>query len=545
MTGFVRIKMATEKYKQLLGSAEARRAIKEGIRKATQAVAPTLGVKGRKIALDSEFGKLEVIDDGYAILRSIELEDTKEQIGVRLLRDASTSTNDKIGDGTTTTAIIANKLVEEMVKDENPVMLKRGDGNVLKIRKEVQAGKQKVLDFIDKNRVKIESEEDMEDVAYVSSNSEEIAKILASAFKKLGKDGAVLVQESHSLETNCEFVEGMKIDKGWISPAMITDGERQQAEIRNARVLVTDQKIHNPQDLEWLVRLFKSGVNDLVIIADEISGMPLDFLVANKVTGAIRAVGVNGPALGNIKEHLTDVAVFTGATLISKDANLELKDITPEHLGTAKSVVCSKDSTTFAEGGAQSDAVTTRLATLQNQLDKESSKYEQEKIKDRMGKLRGGVAIVRVGGATETEVEEKKAKIDDAIHAVRAALEEGVVAGGGIALFRAGQQLDDTIEGEKLLRNAIWAPFMQLIENADFDGAEVMAAVMASDNANYGFNVETEEYCDMVEAGIIDPALVVKTALSNAVSTATLVQSIAGANALIRTKDSKLINRQD
>jgi chaperonin GroEL len=531
--------MAVQKYKELLSSASARHYIKSGIRKATEAVAPTLGVKGRKIALDSEFGKLEVIDDGYTILRSIELEDPREQIGVKLLRDAATSTNDKIGDGTTTTAIIANKLVAEIVKDDDPLLIKQISGNVLRIRKEIVAATLKVLAFIDKNKIEV-SNDGVKNVAYVSSNNEEIGDILALIFNKLGKDGSVLVQESHSLNTFHEFVEGMKIDKGWISPAMITDGEAQQAELHHAKVLVTDHKIRDPQDLEWLVRLFKSGVNDLLIVADEVSGMPLDFLVANKVTGAIRVVAINGPALGNIKDHLTDIAVFTGATLVSKDNNISLKDVTIEMLGTAESVVSTKDSTTIAAGGGSNADVGTRITTIQTQFDKETSKYEQEKLKERIGKLRGGVGIIKVGGATETEVNEKKAKIDDAIHAVRAALEDGVVAGGGVMLVRAAQELDEKIEGEKALKMAIMAPFAQLIENADFDSEKASIILFGNDNVNYGFNIETETYGDMVKFGIVDPALVVKTALNNAVSTALLVQSIAGASALIRKTDDKL-----
>ena len=535
--------MATEKYKQLLDSRTARYLIKNGIRKATEAVAPTLGIRGRKIALDSEFGKLEVVDDGYTILRSIELEDPREQIGVKLLRDASTSTNDKIGDGTTTTAIIANKLVQEVVRDDDPLLMKQQAGNVLKIRREIEAGKRKVIDFIDTNKITIDDEH-ISDVAYVSSNSQEIGDILSIIFKELGKDGSVLVQESHSLETSHEFVDGMKVDKGWVSPAMITDGERQEALIHNAHILVTDQKIHNPQDIEWLVRLFKEGANDLLIIADEIDGIPLDFLVANKVGGAIRAVGINAPALGNVKDILSDIAVFTGATLVSKDNNLELKDTTIEHLGSAKSVVSTKDSTTMAEGGGIEKDVKARLNTLQNQLDKETSKYEKEKIKDRMGKLRGGVGIIKVGGATDTEIEEKKAKIDDAIHAVRAALEDGVVAGGGIALFRAAQELADDILGERALKQAILSPLEQLLVNADFEPTEIIKKVLANKNLNYGFNLETEAYGDMIKLGIIDPSMVVKTALNNAVSTALLVQSIAGANALVRKKDDAFQQRQ-
>lgn len=532
--------MATEKYKKLLTEFDARKAIKSGIRKATEVVAPTLGVKGRKIAMDSEFARLEIIDDGYMILRGIELEDTAEQIGVKLLRDASTSTNDNAGDGTSSTVVIVNKLVQEVVEDGDPLLINKNRGNILTIRKQIEIGQQKLMKAISKATVALKDEK-ISDVGTVSSNNRQIGDILQVIFSKLGKDASVLVQDSHSLDTMHEFIEGMKMDKGWISPAMITNGDTEQAELTNARVLVTDHKVHNPQDIETLLRLFKGGVNDLLIIADTINGMPLDFLVANKAAGAIRVVGVNGPSLGNMKDYLEDVAVFTGATMISKDNNLTFADVTEEHLGRAVSVVSTNDSTTLAGGAGSKDDVSTRVKALEHQMkEKGDSKYDQEKLKDRISNLRGGVGIIKVGGATETEVNEKKAKIDDAVNAVRAAMKEGIVPGGGVMLLRAAQELDRKGSiGEKALANAVMAPFEQLIENANFDATEASEKILKNDNHNYGFNVETEKYCDMMEEGIVDPALVVKTAVNNAISTAMLVQAIAGANTVVRKKDEK------
>jgi chaperonin GroEL len=526
-----------EKYKTLLGPTEARNAIKEGVRRATELVAPTLGVRGRKIVLDKEFATMEVVDDGYMILQEVELENTHEQLGVKMLREAVTKTNDKVGDGTTTNTVLANALVQEVVQDEDPTDLLSVPGNVLRTKNELRDAVEKVIKYIDKNKVKV-SDAQIADIAAIACNDEYIGEILAKLFKRLGKDAAILVNDSLNIKTDYELVEGLKFDRGFASPAMVTDGERGESVIRDANVLVIDGALQNPQDIPVLIKLFKDhGVNDFVVVAKEISGLPLDFLIRNKLTGALRTLGVEAPMHADATEYLKDVAAFTGATMVSKENNLKLKDVTPEHLGHASRIVATQDTTTVVGGKAKKKELRERLTLLNKQLKDRKMKFDKDRLKERISKLRGGVGIIKVGGSTEMEVEEKKAKIDDAVHAVRAALEDGAVPGGGVTLLRAAAGLSGKTEGERILMKSIVKPFNQILENADYDAEVVRANVLSNANKNYGLNIATGNYCDLVKTGIMDPSLVTKTALRTAMSIALLVLTTSGAVALIRKKD--------
>jgi chaperonin GroEL len=442
---------------------------------------------------------------------------------------------------TTTTSVLTKHLVSSIVKDTDTLLIKEPIGDNIKLKKEINSGVKKVIDFIDKNKIEITGNR-IKDIGTVSSNNKEIGNTLAELFSKLGKDAPILVSDNQTLETTHEIIEGMTIDKGFIAKAMVTNTEKSEAVLENANVLVTDYKIQNPQDLATLAQIFSPkflGINDLLIIADDIQGVPLEFLIQNKMANMIRVIGVKAPALGDYKEILKDVAVLTGATLISKDAGMEFKDITADKLGKAARVVSTMEKTSIVGGAGTKEAIDMRVKEIENQLENTPMKFDQERLRERISKLGSGIGIIRVGGATETEVEEKKAKIDDAINAVRAALKDGGVPGGGVMLLRATSVLDVNIKGEEILHKAIRAPFEQIINNADLEPVKVREKIFASDNLNYGFNVETEEYTDLVESGIIDPALVAKTALTNAVSIALLILDISGANTLVREKEKK------
>jgi chaperonin GroEL len=528
-----------EKYKSLLGPTEAQKNIRDGIVLAANAITPTLGVRGRKIVIDKEFGPMEVVDDGAMILSQIELENTQQQMGVKMLREAANKTNNKVGDGTTTTSILAAELVKNIVTEEDSLLIKKQTGNVLKTKRELNAGVQKIIEFIDAHKIEVDDKK-VAEIGTISSNSEEIGTILSELFKTLGREAPIIVADSPNMETTYEIIEGMKIDKGFIAKAMVTNPEKSEAVMENANVLVTDYKIQNPQDIKTLITLFKDhNINDLLIIADDIQGLPLDFLVQNKMAGIIRIIGIKAPAFGDYHEVLKDIAILTGARLISKEEGLEFKDVHPDKLGKAARVVSTFDSTSIVGGGGDKDKIKERVASIENQIEGIKMEFDKKRLRERISKLGAGIGMIKVGGATEMEVVEKKAKIDDAINAVRAALKEGGIPGGGVMLLRASQILDDKIKGEAILKTAIQKPFEQILLNADFEPAEVKEKVLQSDNLNYGFNVETEEYCDMVEAGVIDPALVAKTALQNAISIALLVLTVSGANALIREKEDK------
>lgn len=541
-----------EKFKDILLSEDTRKSVKEGVKIATGLIAQTLGARGKKIIIDKEYGKPEIIDDGAIGLKNIELEDPKKQLGVKLLQDVSGQTNDVAGDGTTTATILADALIGEIIpdkKDEEQYAITEQSVkkvNPLKIRKELKAGVEKVVAFINKHKIEITTDEQLFDIGRVSSNSDEVGKMLAEVYKKLGKDAAITVSDSQSINTEYEIVEGMKFDKGFLSNAFVNDGEKQRAVIEKANILVTDHAFKNPEDVDIIKRITMTwqgpdGIkheakNDLLIIADEVSGIPLEVLALARLRGGLRVVAVKAPGFGNAREYLQDIAALVGAKFISKETGLDIKEILPEWLGSADKVVSTQDTTTIFGGHGNKKEVDKRVKALRNLIKENPSGYEKEKLKERVAKLTGGVGIIKVGGATQLEVDEKKAKLDDAINAVRGAMEDGIVAGGGITLYRAALELFDDIPGEKILKRAIQKPFEYILKNADLDVDEIEDKVLKSKNINYGFDVENEKFGDMIEMGIVDPAKVTKTALQNAVSVALLVLDTGGSIVNIRKK---------
>lgn len=534
--------MSYEKYKNVLDSVEARQNIKNGIEIATKLIAPTLGARGKKVVIQNEFTKPDVLDDGAKILDKIVVKDTRHQVGIDLLKDATGQTNDKAGDGTTTSTILAHSLVQEIIKDEeksDKLAMVNMDADSLRIKKELKIGLDKVINFIDSHKLEITTDSQLVDIGRVSANSEEIGKILAELFKKLGKDAAITNSEGQGLGIEYEVIEGMKFDKGFISAGFVTDGEKERAVIKEANILVTDYKVQNPQDIGYLKSLIDGGkINDLVIIAEDVSSIPLEALVFNKVRGGLRTLAVRAPGFGASKEHLKDIATLVGATLVSKDNFLGLKDIKPEHLGKASSVISTIDTTTIIGGGGTKELISERINFLQSQVKLSDSAYEKEKLKERISKLSGGVGVIKVGGATPIEVEEKRAKLDDAVNAVRGALEDGVVAGGGVILLRATEVLGDNL-GETILKNAIVKPFEQIMRSAGMDIGKSKSEALSNKNINWGYNVESETWGDMIKMGIIDPAKVTKTALQSAVSLAILVSDSAGAIVNVREEKDK------
>lgn len=526
-----------EKFKLFLNSEDARKFLREGIIKAAEAVAPTLGVKGRKIILDKEYGNLSVIDDGFAILKELEFEDPKLQMGVKLLREVATKTNDRVGDGTSTSTILAKELVSNLISDNKTILFNKLDS--YKVEKEVESGAQKVVDFIDANKFEVTPEK-AEQIGTISSNSKELGKIIADLVNELGKDASIVVQDNNKFETVSEIVKGMKVEKGMLAKAMVTDTIKRQAVIENANILITTYAINNPSDVDVLVSLFRDHkINDVLIIANNVDGVPLETLIFNKLSGGLRVVAIKEPPFGDAKEILEDIAVATGATLIDKQNGLDfsVEHVTPDKLGKADKVIVSFDETNILSGKGEQTKIEERIKTLEQQLVDTKSEFDKEQLRTRISRLRGGVGIIKVGGMTEAEIGAKKAKLDDAINAVKASLKDGGIPGAGVMLLRASSVLDESVEGERILKKAIEKPFEQLIENAGLNVNDIKEKVLASDNPNFGYDVEAEEFGDLVEKGVIDPSLVAKTALQNAVSIALLVSSVGGANTLIRKDD--------
>lgn len=530
------VKLMIEKFKKVLTSDAAIAAVKSGIEIATNLISPTLGSNSKKIILDREFGALEVLDDGHMILREIELEDPSQQMGVKLLQEAVSKTNEIVGDGTTTTTILTREMIVALCPDTNALVVSKSP-DPLSFKKDFANGVEKVIAKIDE--MKIPTDDDrIKQVAVVSSGSEILGDMVAKLFSKIGTDASIVVSDSQSLETTYEIVEGMRIDRGFISPAFVTDGEKGESIIENPKVLVTDMKLQDPENwLEIKKLLESSGIRDMVIIADDVSGLPLKGLIANRIQFGMRLLAIKAPGFGQMKEYLKDIAALTGATIITQDNDMQFKDLKLEQLGTAEKIISKQDSTSIVNGGGGKENINSRIEQLKKILSDTDSKYEKEKIEERISKLTGGVGIIKVGGSTAPEVEDKKAKLDDAIHAVKASLKDGIVAGGGIALLRASQFLDKDNYAENLLKNIIQKPFLTILKNADIKTDGVVDKILLQENINYGYNTESEEYCDLVDAGIIDPALVVKTALRNALSIAIQVASTGGANVIVRKSD--------
>ncbi|MEX1014288.1 MAG: chaperonin GroEL [Candidatus Paceibacterota bacterium] len=514
--------------KQILFNEKARTALKKGVDKLANTVKVTLGPKGRAVVLDKGFGSPIVTLDGVTIAKEIELEDKIENMGAELVKEVSSKTNDVAGDGTTTATVLAQVFISEGIKNVStgldPVGLKKGMNEAANI----------ALEFIRDNSKKIKNKEEIAQVATISARDPEIGSLIADVIDKVGKDGVVTVEQSQTLGLDKELVEGLQFDKGYLSPYMITDQERMEASLKDPYVLVTDKKITAINDiLPLLEKVVQSGKKEIVIIAEDIEGEALATLVVNKLRGTFNVLAVKAPGFGDRKkEMLQDIATVTGAELISDDLGKKMENVDITALGEAHRIVSNKDSTTVVGGKGSKKEIEKRLNQLKTQLENSESDFDKEKIQERIGKLTGGVAVIKVGAATEVEQKEAQHRIEDAVAATKAAIEEGIVPGGGIALVRASHEVqkyidkinkDDlaTIVGAKIILQGLYAPLKQISENAGHDGAVVLDKVINEKN-DYGFNAATGKYEKLIEKGVVDPAKVTRSALQNAVSIASM-----------------------
>ncbi len=516
--------------KQLVFAEEARRRLKNGVDVVANAVATTLGPKGRNVALDRKFGAPSITHDGVSVAKEIELEDPFENMGAQLLKEAATKTNDIAGDGTTTSTVLAHAIVTEGLKNlaagANPMLLKRG----------IEAAAKAVAQRISEQAIDVATKEDIANVASISAQDRTIGELIAEVFDKVGNDGVITVEESKGLEFETEYVEGMQFDRGYISPYFITDPEAMEAVIEEPYLLIHDKKISAAQDLvPILEKLVQTGKRDLVIIAEDVDGEALATLVLNKLRGMLNVLAVKAPGFGDRrKAMLQDIAILTGATVISEETGRKLESATIADLGRAEKVVATKEDTTIVGGKGDPKQIQGRIEQIRVEIEKSTSDYDREKLQERLAKLSGGVAIIRVGAATETELKEKKHRVEDAVSATRAAIEEGIVPGGGVALINAMDALDDLKMdsddaqiGVNIVRKALEVPMRRIAENAGKDGSVILDTVRRvqkeKKDRNIGYNVLTDEYVDMIEAGIIDPAKVTKGALENAASIAAMI----------------------
>jgi chaperonin GroEL len=516
--------------KQLVFSGDARRKLRNGINVVADSVSSTLGPKGRNVAIDRKFGSPTVTHDGVSVAKEIELEDPFENMGAQLLKEAATKTNDIAGDGTTTSTVLAHAIVNEGLKaleaGYNPMLLKNG----------IEMAAEAVSEELRKVAVKIDTKEEIGYVATNSAADEEIGNLIADVMDKVGKDGVITVEESKSLQFETEYVEGMQFDRGYLSPYFITDSEQMEASIEDPYILIHEKKISAAQDIVPLLeKLVQLGKRELVIIAEDIDGEALATLVLNKLRGMLNVLAVKAPGFGDRrKAMLQDIAALTGGTVIAEETGRKLESTTVEELGRAEKIVSDKENTTVVGGKGDKKAITARINEIRVEIDRSTSDYDREKLQERLAKLSGGVAIIRVGAATETELKEKKHRVEDALSAARAAVEEGIVPGGEISLINAAKALDklkaageETKVGINIVRKALEAPIRKLSANAGEDGSVIIDTVrrtaVEKDNKNIGFNVLTGEYTDMIKAGVIDPVKVVRGALENAASIAAMI----------------------
>ncbi|MBQ0014342.1 MAG: chaperonin GroEL [Oscillospiraceae bacterium] len=513
--------------KQIIYGEEARKALQTGIDKLSNTVKITLGPKGRNVVLDRKYGGPLITNDGVTIAKEIELEDAFENMGAQLVKEVSVKTNDVAGDGTTTATLLAQALVREGMKNvaagANPMVVKKG----------IQLAVDATVDAVKKNSKPVKNSADIARVATVSSGDEYIGQLIAEAMDKVTADGVITIEEAKTAETTCDVVEGMQFDRGYISPYMVTDTDKMIAEIEDAYILITDKKISNIQEiLPLLEQVLKMG-KKLLIIAEDIEGEALTTLLLNKLRGTFTCVAVKAPGFGERrKEMLQDIAILTGGTVITSDLGLELPEATVEMLGRAQKAEISKDYTTIVNGVGDKKEIKARIQQIKSQIEISESDYDREKLQERLAKLSGGVAVIRVGAATETEMKEKKLRIEDALAATKAAVEEGTVAGGGVALINAipnvQKLLNETEDtdiktGIKIVLKGIEEPVRQIANNAGLEGSVIIDAIIKSKKTGYGFDFATEEYVDMFKAGILDPTKVTRSALQNAASVAAMV----------------------
>ncbi len=511
--------------KQLMFDEEARNSILKGVTILTNAVKATLGPKGRNVVIDKKFGAPTITKDGVTVAKEIELQEPFENMGAQLVREVASKTSDAAGDGTTTATVLAYSIYKEGMKNvaagANPMDLKRGIDKAVEV----------AVEELKKMSKSVQDKKEIAQVGTISANNDpSIGELIADAMDKVGKDGVITVEEAKGLETTLDVVEGMQFDRGYISPYFITDPERMECTLDDAFILLHDKKISSMRDLIPLLEQIAKMGKPLLIIAEDVEGEALATLVVNKLRGTLQVCAVKAPGFGERrKAMLEDIAILTGGTVISEDVGMKLENVRIEDLGRAKKVTVDKENTTIVEGAGDPAKIQGRIKQIKTQIEETTSDYDREKLQERLAKLAGGVAVINVGAATEAEMKEKKARVEDALHATRAAVEEGIVPGGGVALLRCIPALEklklehDQQIGVEIVKKALEEPIKQIVSNAGLEGAIVVEKIKASDNINYGFDAQKEEYVDMMEAGIIDPTKVERTALQNAASVASLL----------------------
>ena len=513
--------------KNIIFGEEARKSLQTGVDKLANAVKVTLGPKGRNVVLDKKYGSPLITNDGVTIAKEIELEDPFENMGAQLVKEVSVKTNDAAGDGTTTATVLAQALINEGMKNvaagANPMVVKKG------IKNAVDTAIATIID----NSKKVSGSDDIARVATVSSGDSVIGSLIAEAMEKVSADGVITVEESKTAETYSEVVEGMQFDRGYITPYMVTDTDKMEAVIDDAYILITDKKISNIQEILPLLEQIVQSGKKLVIIAEDIEGEALSTLIVNKLRGTFTCVAVKAPGFGDRrKEMLRDIAILTGGEVITEELGLELKDTSVEQLGRARQVKVTKENTVIVDGAGDKNAIKDRVAQIRNEISVTTSEFDREKLQERLAKLAGGVAVIKVGAATEIEMKDKKLRIEDALAATKAAVEEGIVAGGGTATINAIPAVDKLVSelegdertGAKIVRKALEAPLRQIAANAGLEGSVIINNILQAGKSNYGYDAQKEEYVDdMIEAGIVDPTKVTRSALENASSVAAMV----------------------
>ncbi|HEX8275350.1 MAG TPA: chaperonin GroEL [Longimicrobiaceae bacterium] len=512
--------------KELTFGVDARTSLKKGVDKLAEAVKVTLGPKGRNVVIDRKFGSPLITKDGVTVAKEVELEDSIENMGAQMVKEVATKTSDLAGDGTTTATVLAQAIFREGLKNvtagANPMSLKRG----------IDKAVERVIAELKSLSVETAGKREIAQVGTISANSdEEIGNLIADAMEKVGKDGVITVEEAKGLETTLETVEGMQFDRGYLSPYFITDPDRMEAVLEDALILIHDKKVSSMKDLLPVLEKVAQMGRPLLIIAEDVEGEALATLVVNKLRGTLKIAAVKAPGFGDRrKAMLQDIAVLTGGQVISEEVGFKLENAVLSDLGRAKRIVVDKDNTTIVDGAGEGEAIQGRIKEIRAAVDKSTSDYDREKLQERLAKLAGGVAVINVGAATETEMKEKKARVEDALHATRAAVEEGIVPGGGVALLRAQAtlkdfRLDDADEniGVRIIERSLEEPIRQIAQNAGVEGSIVVAKVRENESRNFGYNARTDEYEDLVASGVIDPTKVTRTALQNAASIAGLL----------------------
>ncbi len=512
--------------KQILFGEDARKALQSGVDQLANTVKITLGPRGRNVVLDKKFGAPLITNDGVTIAKEIELDDPFENMGAQLVKEVSTKTNDVAGDGTTTATLLAQALIREGMKNV------AAGANPMGVKKGIQTAVDAVVNAVKANSKKVSGSEDIASAATISAGDATIGKLIAEAMEKVSADGVITVEESKTADTYSEVVEGMQFDRGYITPYMVTDTDKMEAVIDDAYILITDKKISNIQDILPLLEQILQAGKKLVIIAEDVEGEALSTLIVNKLRGTFTCVAVKAPGFGDRrKEMLQDIATLTGGEVISDELGLELKETTMQQLGRARQVKVQKENTIIVDGAGDAAAIKARVGQIRSQIETTTSDFDREKLQERLAKLAGGVAVIKVGAATEVEMKEKKLRMEDALSATKAAVEEGLVAGGGVALINAASALDSLIEsadgdektGAKIVLKALEEPVRQIALNAGLEGSVIIDKIRNAGKVNYGFDFAKEEYVDMFTAGIVDPTKVTRSALQNAASVAAMV----------------------